>query len=149
MNPLEAYLQDLSEIHDSGAAVKETSGYPALKQLLAEVGRKLKPKVTPIIHLRNAGAGIPDGGLFTAEQLKPFGEEPERALIQLPARAAIEVKAPSADMDQLAGDKQVADYAAQYGYVLQDGAPSPTMFDEMGRNVNLLHELILCATIKI
>lgn len=118
MHPLEAYLQELSEIHDSGAAVKETSGYPALRQLLAEVGRKLKPRVTPIIHLRNAGAGIPDGGLFTAEQLKPLGDETEKALVQLPSRAAIEVKAPSADMDQLAGDKQVADYAAKYGYVL-------------------------------
>lgn len=34
MNPLETYLTELREIHDSGAATKETSGYPALAKLL-------------------------------------------------------------------------------------------------------------------
>jgi len=42
------------------------------------MGSKLKPKVTAIINLRNTGGGIPDGGLFTAPQLKGWdlGSDP-------------------------------------------------------------------------
>jgi hypothetical protein len=36
MNPLETYLKELSEIRSSGAAVKETSYYGPLANLLNE-----------------------------------------------------------------------------------------------------------------
>src|SRR5665647_491090 len=90
MNPAEAYLTELRHIRASGAAVPETSGYGALANLLNEVGAKLKPKVRCLINLQNAGAGIPDGGLFTASQFPKGGAEPLSG--QLPARGAIEVK---------------------------------------------------------
>jgi hypothetical protein len=66
MHPLEAYLDELSEIR--GPGVPETAGYPALRNLVNAVGETLKPKVRCIINLKNRGAGIPDGGLFTANQ---------------------------------------------------------------------------------
>jgi hypothetical protein len=92
MPPLETYLRELNDIHHSGAGVQETSYYPVLANLLNELGKTLKPKVKCIIHLRSKGAGIPDGGLFTAEQLKGLGEDENALAGQLPARAVLEVK---------------------------------------------------------
>ncbi len=99
----------------------ETSFYPALSVLLNAVGQDLSPKVRCVINLRNRGGGIPDGGLFTADQFKrrpvaesdsdPFGGLP-------PARGAIEAKAPDADLIALAGSEQVGKYWKTYGLVL-------------------------------
>ena len=83
MNPPEAYLAELRDIRASGAAVPETSGYGALANLLNEVGGKLRPKVRCLINLQNAGAGIPDGGLFTANQF-PKGAHAEPLAGQMP-----------------------------------------------------------------
>jgi len=87
MHAVEAYLRDLRNIRSSGAAVPETSYYGALANLLNAIGKTLKPRVNCIINIQNRGAGIPDGGLFTADQLQrrvlsePF-------LGQLPGRGA-------------------------------------------------------------
>ncbi len=70
MNHIETYLTHLRDTRATGEAVKETSYYPALSTLLNAVGAELKPKVKCVINIRNRGAGIPDGGLFTAEQLR-------------------------------------------------------------------------------
>lgn len=70
MHPLETYLRDLRDIRSTGAAVKETSFYPPLANLLNEVGKTLKPRVRCVINLRNLGAGMPDGGLFTPSQFQ-------------------------------------------------------------------------------
>ncbi len=43
-NPLEAYLKELRDIRGTGAAVAETSFYPALSNLLNEIGKTLKPR---------------------------------------------------------------------------------------------------------
>ena len=56
MNSLETFLHDLNEIRASGAAVKETSYYGPLANLLNEIGKTLKPKVKCIINLQNVGA---------------------------------------------------------------------------------------------
>jgi hypothetical protein len=72
---LETYLEELRAIRSSGAAVKETSGYGALANLFSAVGHALKPKVRCFIHVKNSGAGLPDGGLFTPDQLKNTDEE--------------------------------------------------------------------------
>jgi hypothetical protein len=90
MDPVRWYLAELRDIRASGAAVPETSGYGTLANLLNEVGAKLRPKVRCFINLQNAGAGIPDGGLFTAGQFPKGGAEPLGG--QLPARGAIEAK---------------------------------------------------------
>ena len=77
MNVIEEYLRELHEIRSSGSALKETSYYPALSNLLHAVG--LKPRVRCVINIRNRGAGIPDGGLFSADQLQRStgGEVPD------------------------------------------------------------------------
>lgn len=77
MNPVETYLKQLSDSRASGAVVGETSRYVFLSNLLNEIGKTLKPKVRCFIGLKNQGAGLPDGGLFTADQFqKPSDLEP-------------------------------------------------------------------------
>ena len=117
MNPLETYLTELREIHDSGAATKETSGYPALAKLLDTAGHSLKPKVRCLIQLKNSGAGLPDGGLFTPDQLKnPDEQAPLFGLA--PARGVIEVKSTSDELSAIAQTEQVKDYLSRYGQLL-------------------------------
>ena len=102
---LERYLRDMSDIRASGAAADEVSFYPALTTLLGEVGRKLKPKVFCISQLKDAGAGHPDFGLYTANQLRKASTREPRP-DQPPERGVIEVK-PVAD--DLAGRHRPAD----------------------------------------
>jgi hypothetical protein len=64
---LENYLTELKSIRSIGGGVAETSYYPALSNLFNSVGKSLKPKVQCVMNLKNAGAGMPDGGLFTPE----------------------------------------------------------------------------------
>lgn len=115
MNPLETYLRELSEAR--GPGVPETSFYPPLRNLLNAIGDTLKPKVRCIVHLKDKGAGIPDGGLFSADSLKKNSDaEP---LVGLPPdRGAIEVKPPSDDAWLVADSAQVSKYWDKYGNVL-------------------------------
>ncbi len=82
---LEKYLTDLKAIRDSGGGVKETSYYPALSNLFNAAGAALKPKVRCVMNLRNLGDGMPDGGLFTADQFRSQSEGAAKSG-QLPAR---------------------------------------------------------------
>ena len=117
MTPLEIYLRELRDIRSSGAAVKETSYYPALSNLFNEVGKRLKPRVRCIINLANRGAGIPDGGFFTPDQFqKPSEAEPLPG--QLPARGVIEVKSAKDDAWVTAEGEQVSRYWGKYRQVL-------------------------------
>jgi hypothetical protein len=118
MHPLETYLEELRAIRSSGAAVKETSGYGPLATLLNAVGHTLKPKVRCFIHVKNSGAGLPDGGLFTADQLRHTDEEAPLLGIPQPARGVIEVKATEAEVGEIAASRQVCDYVRHYGQVL-------------------------------
>src|SRR5487761_2219942 len=118
MHPLETYLAELRAIRSSGAAVKETSGYGALANLFNSLGHLLKPRIRCFIHVRNSGAGLPDGGLFTADQLKHTDEDAPLLGIPQPARGVIEVKAADAEVDAVADTKQVRDYVRHYGQVL-------------------------------
>jgi hypothetical protein len=115
MNPVEVYLTELRDIRASGG-VPETSGYPALSSLLNDIGHKLKPKVRCTINPKNAGAGIPDGGLFTPNQFPKGEHEPLPG--QLPARGAIEVKPTSDDAHAVAQSEQVRRYLEKYRQVL-------------------------------
>ena len=116
-HPLETYLGDCDQIRHTGANVPETSFYPALSNLLNEVGRHLKPRVRCVMSLANRGAGLPDGGLFSESQFKRRTDiEPE--LGQAPERGVIEVKSPSADLGKLVAGEQVARYWAKYRLVL-------------------------------
>jgi SAM-dependent methyltransferase len=117
MTALEKFLHDVSEIHASHAAVDETPYYGSLETLFNEIGKTLKPRVRCIIHIKNRGAGLPDGGLFTAEQFdRKSGEQQKEG--QLPSRGAIEVKAPREGARGVALGKQSTRYLAHYRQVL-------------------------------
>ena len=117
MSALETYLAELRDIRSLGAAVEETAYYPALANLLTEVGKKLKPKVRCVMGLRDLGAGFPDGGLFTEEQFdKKHALKPLPG--QLPSRGVIEVKPVKGDAWLTADGEQVTRYWGKYRQVL-------------------------------
>ena len=111
------YLRDLREIRRSGQAVPETSYYGTLETLLNELGKSLKPRVRSIVNLRNRGAGIPDGGLFSADQFPSEDIDPFQ-IGQAPSRGVLEVKSTSAEVEAVAHSNQVAKYLEGYGLVL-------------------------------
>jgi hypothetical protein len=117
MNLLQEYLHELHEIRSSGSAVKETSYYPAISNLLNGIGKLLKPRVRCIINIKNRGAGIPDGGLFTPDQFQRRAEE-ELAEGTIPARGVIEIKPTSEDAWVVADGPQVTRYWGKYRQVL-------------------------------
>lgn len=116
MHPVEHYLRELHAIRASGSATPEESYYPALAELLNAVGAELEPPVRCILNPRNRGAGIPDGGLFTAEQCDRLEGEPPSGLI--PARGVVEVKPIADDTWLTAEGPQVTRYWERYGLVL-------------------------------
>ena len=115
--PVATYIRELGEIRSTGAAVKETSSYGTLANLLNEVGKSLKPRVRCIINLANQGNGLPDGGLFTPDQFQRAGEA-EPLPGQLPSRGAIEVKGTGDDIQTIAESEQVDGYWKVNGQVL-------------------------------
>src|SRR5262249_31246684 len=115
---LETYLAELREIRSSGAATEETSGYGKLENLLNAVGQKLKPRIRCIIQLRNSGAGYPDGGFFTFDQLRNRNAQEPLLGVQLPSRGVSEVKPASDELRAILRTKQICDYVERYGLVL-------------------------------
>jgi len=116
MGLVEDYISELRDIRASGAGVKETSYYPALSNLLNGVGRTLTPQVRCIMTLRNLGAGMPDGGLFTPDQFPKASDTPMEP--QNPARGVIEVKGTKDDAWVIANGEQVSRYWGKYRQVL-------------------------------
>jgi hypothetical protein len=114
VHPLEVYFSRLRDISGAGIGQHETSYYDALATLLTAYGRKLNPRVTCVMQIRNQGAGIPDGGLFTAEQLRGHRDRAER----VPSRGVIEAKAFDADVERVSQTEQVRNYLGRYGLVL-------------------------------
>jgi len=117
VNPVENYLREMREIRSTGAAVKETSYYPPLANLLNEIGKTLKPRVRCVINLQNRGAGLPDGGLFTPDQFQRASEA-EPLPGQFPSRGVIEAKGTKEDAWLTADGKQVSRYWGKYRQVL-------------------------------
>lgn len=117
MDLLQEYLHELHEIRSSGSAVKETSYYPAISNLLNGIGKAQKPRVRCIINIKNRGVGIPDGGLFTPDQFqRNTGGEVADGTI--PARGVIEIKPTSDDAWVVADGPQVTRYWGKYRQVL-------------------------------
>lgn len=110
---LSIYIHALRDNHALG--VKETSSYGALQTLFDSVGESLKPTVRCILHPSSQGAGIPDGGLFTRDQLQSLGRDfdPKTALQMAPARGALEVKGTGDNLQKLIDSEQVAKYLAK------------------------------------
>jgi len=88
---VETYLRDINGIRATGAGTRETSLYPPLINLLNTIGHSLKPPLRAISTIRNTGAGIPDVGLFTADQRSAL-ESDQPFQILPPARGVMEVK---------------------------------------------------------
>lgn len=116
-HPLETYIRELRDIRSSGAAVKETSYYGSLAALFNEIGKTLAPRVRCVINLKNRGAGLPDGGLFTSDQFQKASEA-EPLLGLNPARGVIEVKGTGDDAWVTADSEQVSRYWKKYRQVL-------------------------------
>jgi hypothetical protein len=114
---LEDYLDALNTVRKSGAGVAETSYYPALSNLFNAVGKTLKPQVRCVMNLKNLGAGMPDGGLFTADQFQRQADDAPQSG-QLPARGAIEAKGTRPSVQEIAASQQVRNYLKTYGIVL-------------------------------
>ncbi|MBO1347249.1 MAG: N-6 DNA methylase [Hormoscilla sp. GUM202] len=116
MKTVESYISDLRDIRATGAAVKETSYYGALEKLMNEIGDSLKPKVRCVMQLKNQGAGMPDGGLFSARQFKRKSSTPTEP--ENPERGVIEVKGTGDNAWLVADSKQVSKYWQKYRQVL-------------------------------
>ncbi len=118
MSAFETYIRDLQEIRTTGAAVKETSYYGALEKLFNELGKTLKPKVRCVMQLKNlGGAGMPDGGLFTASQFQRKAEDSPPQPTN-PERGVIEIKGTGDDAWVIAETRQISNYWRQYCQVL-------------------------------
>lgn len=115
-DPVRKYFEECALVRRSGAGTPETAYYPALKELLDAAGASLKPKVRCIMSLRDQGAGLPDGGLFTVNQLPKRSDEPEEGT--LPERGAIECKKVKDEVVAIADTAQVTRYWNRYRQVL-------------------------------
>jgi len=76
--PLATFLVAVHGVHISGSGTKETSFYTAIINLLDGIGDTLKPKVRCVMQFKNLGAGNPDGGLFTTDQIDRKTEAPKK-----------------------------------------------------------------------
>jgi hypothetical protein len=116
MHLLEIYLRELREIRSTGAATEETSYYTPLANLFNAVGNGLRPRVRCVMNLKNQGAGLPDGGLFTPDQFARGADEPAKG--PPPSRGAIECKPTKDDAWITASTPQVSQYWDKYHQVL-------------------------------
>ena len=67
---VEAYFTDLRLVRGSGGGANERSLYVPLANLLNALGGVLRPKVFCVQELADQGAGYPDFGLHTTQQVQ-------------------------------------------------------------------------------
>ena len=108
---LSEYLSDCRQRKFTGVLTPETSLYGPLETLLTAVGNGLKPRVRCFMSLKNQGAGMPDGGLFTPDQFDRDAAEAPAG--QKPARGVIECKKPKDEVTHTLETDQVSDYWAE------------------------------------
>ena len=111
---VEEYFADLRRIRASGGATRERSSYLALGNLLNAVGNTLSPKVFCVGELADQGAGHPDFGLYTRQQMQKGKPRPG----QIPERGVVEVKPAGDDAWLTADSNQVSRYWSLYRLVL-------------------------------
>ncbi|WP_147472661.1 type ISP restriction/modification enzyme [Streptomyces triticirhizae] len=115
---LNAYFKDVVRLQRSGVGVPETSYYGSLERLLSGVGKSCSPEIAAVMHPGNVGAGIPDGGLFSAHQLSRAGGKQSAFDRQLPTHGVVEAKPLESDLDKIADTQQIKKYLLRYGKVL-------------------------------
>jgi hypothetical protein len=135
MTSLETYINELRQ--ERPVAVNETSYYGALRNLFNAVGDRLKPKVRYVITPKGQGAGIPDGGLYTATQLRRNADASPATT--MPERGCAEVKGLKEDVKDIAESKQVQKYLERYRLVLVTNYRDFLLqgIDEQGQRVPL------------
>jgi len=135
MTSLETYIKELSQTRH--AAVNETSYYGALANLINDIGKTLKPKVRYVITPKSLGAGLPDGGLYTAQQFQRGAEA--SFLSTPPERGCVEVKGLGDDVLKIALSAQVEKYLKRYRQALVTNYRDFLLvaLDENGKAVNL------------
>ena len=111
---VETYFADLGRTFASGGATGERSSYGLLHGLLSAVGATLKPKVFCVGELAYQGAGHPDFGLYSTNQVQR-GKPREG---QMPERGVVEVKSVDDDAWLTAAGDQVSRYWGRYRLVL-------------------------------
>lgn len=116
-HPVEDYLNDLRDVRMTGASTGETSYYEPLHGLLSAIGEELDPQVHCVMQPADAGAGLPDAGLFTREQVQSVGAT-EIMRGGTPARGVIEVKGTGEPIGPVVDGEQVARYFERYRQVL-------------------------------
>jgi len=114
VDAIEQYFRELVEIKGTGAGTAEISYYDPLRKLLNAIGAGLTPKVFCVGNPKNQGAGFPDNGLYTTDQLSKDLEQTP----QTPARGVVEAKPLGDDVSAVAESKQVTEYCKKYGIVL-------------------------------
>ena len=111
---VEAYFAGVRQIKSAGGGTDEKSLYGPLSNLLDAVGATLQPRVFCVQELADHGAGHPDFGLYTTQQVqkgKPkSGQKPERGVI--------EAKGVDDNAHQIAQSPQVRQYLEGYQQVL-------------------------------
>ena len=132
---VEAYFTNLRLVRGSGGSTDERSLYVPLANLLNAVGSALRPKVFCVQELADQGAGHPDFGLYSTQQVqkgKPrAGQKPERGVI--------EVKPVGDDAWLTAESAQVSRYWEEYRRVLVTNARDFVLMgeDSAGQPVRL------------
>ena len=114
MHPLETYLREMRKRRGTGAATAETSYYTPLENLLNKLGSRLRPAVVASAQLKSLGAGSPDFGLFTADQIRE--ENPIEGAV--PSRGVVEVKGLDEPVLAVSETAQVSKYWTRYRQVL-------------------------------
>ena len=115
---VEAYFTDLRLVRGSGGATNERSLYVPLANLLNAVGGTLRTKVFCVQELADQGAGHPDFGLYTTQQVQK--RKPKSG--QKPERGVVEVKPVADDAWLTASGDQVSRYWDGYRRVLVTNA---------------------------
>ena len=80
-----------------------------LETLLDEIGKTLSPRVRCVMALKNQGAGFPDSGLFTADQLGRAADD-VALLDRIPASGVIDAEGTGAITLEEADSEQVCRY---------------------------------------
>jgi hypothetical protein len=132
--PLDTYLDDVLRIRDL-PGTRETSYYPAVANLLNQIGAGLRPKVY-CLHHPSGGDGIPDFGLFE-QSLFRRGQNPEWRAGITPDRGVVEVKGADHRIQTLLDSDQVRNrYLPAYGLVLATNLWQYRLLDESGKSEN-------------
>ena len=135
-DPLDLFLDSVADANSTGAAMPETSYYPAISASLTAAGEMLSPKVLCLQH-PSGGTGIPDFGLFE-KTIFARGDAPAWIGGVRPGRGVVEVKGLAQDMAALLASAQVSQtYLPAHGLVLATNLRQWRLVDATGTRESL------------